>query len=268
VRPARMIYLSLSCIPRQEWAAASGVQAAVNAVQYAWLERRIARDADAVVVASARHAADLRTYERLRGLDTVVLHPVFPSPRPQAPARAADGAVTIVAVGRLEPGKNFAAVIALAARLRDLPCRFVIAGDGPEMATLRVAAETAGVGDIVALPGVITDMPGLLDQADIFIHPSHYESFGIAPFEAMRAGLPVLCAPTLGCAEIMRDGVDAVFADFADLDGTASALRRLIADGLARARIGAAARQTSRATLRNDYVAGFRRVVERVMAPA
>jgi hypothetical protein len=66
----------------------------------------------------------------------------------------------------------------------------------------------------------------------------------------------------------MRDGVDAVFVDFADLDATASALRGLIAEGSARARIGAAARQTSLATLRNDYVAGFRQVIERVMVPA
>lgn len=262
--PRRLIYLSLSCIPRQEWFASTGAQRPLRFLQYAVLERRIATAADVVVVSSAMHAAELVRFERLRRLRPALLRPLFPSPAPLSRTRTSES-VTILSAGRLEPAKNFLAVIALAQRLRDLPCRFVIAGDGPERAGLQARAVAAGVEGYVSFAGPVTDFNALLAQSDIFLHPSRYESFGMVVFEAMRAGVPPVGGRgriLAGYTEIVHDGIDSCLVDFDQPDMAAAALRRVVTDPALRARMGIAAQETARKLLVNDYVAAFRRVAD------
>jgi glycosyltransferase involved in cell wall biosynthesis len=263
--PSARIYLSLSCIPRMEAMAARGADATLRFAQYAWLERRMVLWARRRIVASRMQEAEMRRAERLpRGLAFDVLAPVFPTdPAPPAPA-GQDPAVTILCGGRLVPGKNYTAAIALAARLHDLPCRFVVAGDGPEAPALKAQAAALGVEGRVAFLGEQPGLAAALAQTDIFLHPSSYESFGMAVFEAMQAGVPVMCASgaaVTACAEFVRDGVDGVFVDFADLDAAEAALRALVADPARRVAMGAAARQSAAALLAQDYVARFRAIL-------
>ncbi|MBV9220691.1 MAG: glycosyltransferase family 4 protein [Methylobacteriaceae bacterium] len=51
-----------------------------------------------------------------------------------------------------------------------------------------------------------TDIPGLLQEADVFIFPSRREGFGLVVLEAMAAGLPVIVANVDGPAELVQDG--------------------------------------------------------------
>jgi glycosyltransferase involved in cell wall biosynthesis len=268
-RPRRLIYLSLSCIPRQEWFAAYGGQALLRFAQYMHLERRVIRIADVVVVSSATHAAELRRFELLPGLDPVVLPPVFRGERFARRTERA-GPVTILSAGRLDTVKNYAAVIEMAARLRDLPCRFVIAGDGPDAATLRQRAVAAGIADRVEFTGPVADVGTLLAEADLFLHPSRYESFGIAVFEAMRAGVPPICASraVAGYREITHDGVDSCFVDFDRPDAAAAAIRALVTDPARRATMSAAARDAAERVSAWDYTAAFRGIVHRLLGEA
>lgn len=254
-RPRRLVYLSLSCIARQEWAASPGAQGLLDAAQYAWLEHRIAQAADALVVASPLHEAGLRRWARVTRPATV-LAPIFPSFAPP-PSPGPPRPVTILAAGRLEPGKNMAAVIDLARRLRDQPCRWVIAGDGPQLAALRAQAE----GLPVAFAGRVPDLAPLLAEADVFVHPSRYESFGIVVMEAMRAGLPVLCGAAAGCADLVRAAQAGHVADFSRPDAVAALLRLLIADAGLRARLGEAGQIAVARALGTPYVDGFRAVL-------
>jgi len=253
-RPLSLLYLSLSCIPRQEWfATAPGLQRRLNVLQYAWLERRLAALAGGLLASSAMHSADLRTHGIWR--PATILHPVFPA----APLPRTEGPLTILAAGRLEPGKNMAALIGLADRLRDLPCRWVIAGNGPERAALLAQSAAAGLEDRIHFPGAVPDMQPLLAQASLFVHPSHYESFGIAVFEAMRAGVPVLCGPLAGVAAMLGGSGEVVAFD--KPDDVASTLRALIGDPARRARMGAAGQAAAAAALAPGYGAGFRRAM-------
>lgn len=253
-RPRGLVYLSLSCIARQEWFAASGMRRVLNAGQYAWLENRIGQSAEAVIAASPMHAADLRRYARITRPVTV-LSPMFPG----LPLGVPDAArpVTILCAGRLEPGKNIAAAIDLAHRLRDLPIRWIIAGDGPLAPLLQ--AQAAGLGDRVEFVGRLPDLAPVLARADIFLHPSYYESFGIVVIEAMRAGLPVLCGARVGAAPLIKGGGQVT--DFAQPDAVAAQLRALIADTALRARMGRTGQDLAATLLLNDYCKGFRAVL-------
>ena len=255
-RPRRLLYLSLSCIPRQEWfAARPGIQRSLAAAQYGWLERRIAGLSGGMLASSPMHAADLRRYSRIRRPATVLL-PAFPADGRACPREP--GPLTILAAGRLEPGKDMAAVIVLAGLLRDLPCRWVIAGEGPERGALLAQTEAAGLAGRVHLPGAVADLQPLLAQADIFVHPSRYESFGIAVFEAMRAGLPVLCGPRTGIAPMI--GAAGGVVEFGQPEA-AALLRAWIGDPTLRARMGAAGTAAAARVLADDYHAGFRQAL-------
>ena len=63
-------------------------------------------------------------------------------------------------------------------------------------------------------------------------------------YEAMGCGLPVITSP-IGAGPA-RDGVDGFVIDPHDIDGWASALRRLAVDAELRQRMGEAARERAR----------------------
>lgn len=147
-----------------------------------------------------------------------------------------------LAVGRNHPKKNFAAILAAAARLkaqgRDR-FRVVLAGLGtPGLAPL--AAEL-GLSDHLTLLDQIggpprelplklpdDDLVGLYQAADCFVFPSIMETFGIVLVEAMAARLPVITADAPGCRDIVRGGRDGLLTGPSDIDGLAAAMARVM----------------------------------------
>jgi glycosyltransferase involved in cell wall biosynthesis len=266
IRPKRLVHLSLSCTPRQEYLAGAGIQRGLDLLQYAWLERSLLGMADGVIAASNLHARDLRRFTLLPAVTPHILAPVFPSGHADAAVAREDsrGTVTLLSAGRLVPAKNFAAVIDLAARLRELPCRFIIAGDGPERARLQARAERAGVDRRIVFAGNVPDLDMLLSQADIFLHPSRNESFGMVVFEAMHAGVAPVCAAgrvVTACAEFASHGADAVFVDFDNTEAAALTIAALIESPERRSSLGRAAKITAARMLRRPYTAAFRAVL-------
>src|SRR5439155_9212134 len=120
---------------------------------------------------------------------------------PDAVAAALGEAPFIIAIGTLEPRKNFAHLVgafgALAAR--HLAARLVIAGhDGPARPEIEAAIARLPVGtrDRVVLAGPVSDAGrrALLENATLLAYPSIYEGFGFPVLEAMTAGVPVVAA--------------------------------------------------------------------------
>jgi glycosyltransferase involved in cell wall biosynthesis len=91
--------------------------------------------------------------------------------------------------------------------------------------------------------GPVTDIGRAFAAADALIHPTIYDSFGLAVAEAMAAGLPVVVSPRAGIAELVRHGENGLVAR--DGDETVGALARLAADRALAGRLGAAARRTA-----------------------
>jgi glycosyltransferase involved in cell wall biosynthesis len=151
----------------------------------------------------------------------------------------------LLAVGSLNPTKNFAALIEAYATspLADrLP--LVIVG------AVNREVFSAGV-PVVDLPNVRWAGPvpdaqlrALYEAAAVFVFPSLYEGFGIPPLEAMRCGCPVVASNASSIPEVCGDAAD--YFDPTDRAAMLAALDTLLRDearraaltdrGLARAR--------------------------------
>ena len=105
----------------------------------------------------------------------------------------------LVYVGRLSREKNPALLVDM---LTDLVARettngvtyhLLVAGDGPERRAFEEAQRTSGgrLHLLGNLPGGLA-VRRLLACADALVHPNPREPFGLAPLEAMAAGLPVV----------------------------------------------------------------------------
>ena len=199
------------------------------------------RSAERVVCVSAFTAGDVaRRYgvgeERLRVVRSAPALPVGDEEPPSEPY--------LLAVGALRPRKNLRRLVEAFRSLRagGLPHRLVLAGpDLGEGATLRAAA--AGVP--VELSGPVGDrrLDALMRGADLLVHPSLYEGFGLAALEAMARGTPVALARATALPEAGGDA--AAYFDPLDPADLAATIRRVLADGELRA--GMAERGRARA---------------------
>jgi len=67
-------------------------------------------------------------------------------------------------------------------------------------------------------------------EHDIFIFPSHMQSWGIAVVEAMASGIPVIVSRTTGAADVLADGDNALLVNPKSPQEIAAAIKRLVRD--------------------------------------
>jgi glycosyltransferase involved in cell wall biosynthesis len=211
-------------------------------VKYRVLARLAVRSAERVICPSQYTADDMCarwrvTRERVRVIA-------------DAPALASGGLEPpagryLLAVGDLRRKKNIEPLVRAFVSLRraaGIEHRLVLAGlDSGEGATLRLAAQ----GEPVEFTGYVSDerLDALIRGAELLVHPSLYEGFGLVVLEAMARATPVLAARATALPETGGDAA-AYFAPedpgdlervlgelLADDDGRAELARR----GLARA---------------------------------
>ncbi len=137
--------------------------------------------------------------------------------------------------------------------------RLAILGSGPlEAETRRLVAELE-LDDAVTLPGR-TDIRDWLERADVFVHTSRWEGFGIVLLEAMLAGLPVVATRVSAVPEVVADGETGLLVDPGDDQGLAAALGALLSDRTRAARLGEAGLERAR----NEF--SVARMTERTLA--
>lgn len=73
--------------------------------------------------------------------------------------------------------------------------------------------------------------------ADAFAMPSRFEAYGIAPLEALAAGVPVLARNAFAMAEYVRHADNGMLIESDDADACASALLQLLTDEHMRVRV-------------------------------
>jgi len=117
-----------------------------------------------------------------------------------------DGEFVLGYVGRLSVEKNVRLLATIDRELEDAGLgrfRFVIVGHGDEEAWLRrnlTRAEFTGVLKGEALATAYANL-------DLFIFPSHTDTFGNVVLEALASGVPAIVTPDGGPSSIVRDGV-------------------------------------------------------------
>lgn len=139
---------------------------------------------------------------------------------------------TWLAVAALRPPKGHLDLLeAWALLVEDHPgARLLIAGDGPERATVQSAVVGLGLGREVALLGSRDDIPSLLQQVDGVVSASHTEALPTALIEASAAGLPVVATDVGGTAEVVLDGTTGLLVPPHRPERLAEALGRLVRD--------------------------------------
>ena len=134
-----------------------------------------------------------------RGVDAELFHP---SKRNR---RVDDREFVLGFVGRLSVEKNVALLVRVEEELEKMGVmnfRFLIVGHGAEEGWLRERlprAEFTGVLKGEALSAAYAKM-------DLFVFPSHTDTFGNVVLEALASGVPAIVTPSGGPCTIVRDG--------------------------------------------------------------
>lgn len=121
-----------------------------------------------------------------RGVDAELFRPRPPTlalPRP-----------IFIAVGRVAPEKNLEAFLAL-----DLPGTKVVVGDGPARPALQ--RRFPGAVFLGARQGEA--LAELYASADVFVFPSHTDTYGLVLLEALASGVPVAAFPVSGPLDVL-----------------------------------------------------------------
>lgn len=151
----------------------------------------------------------------------------------------------ILSVGRLVHQKGIDLGIRALARLRHLDWQWNIAGDGPEMETLKAMTREHGIPDRVAFLGWQSrqELIQCYRQANLFLFPSRHEGMPNAVLEAMASGLPVIASSISGNEELVVHGKTGLLVESEHLDSLQTALQELLQDPTRREQMGAASRQ-------------------------
>jgi glycosyltransferase involved in cell wall biosynthesis len=114
----------------------------------------------------------------------------------------ANGRPVIMFVARFDPTKDHPTLLRAMCRLPD--AELVLVGDGDSRPEMQQFASELGIKERVHFLGRRPDVPQLLKLADLYVHASNYEGFGIAAVEAMSAGLPVVASEVPGLKEVVE----------------------------------------------------------------
>lgn len=192
----------------------------------------------------------------------------YPSRRPckQGPEKP----LTVLFVGRLDPGKGLLDLVAVWPAVRSrtsTPVHLVICGAGPQEAELRKAIEVAEIASSVSLVGRVDDVAEQLRSADLFVLPSYAEGNSNAVLEAMACGLPIVSTTAGGTPLLVGpEGAKWLFEP-GDRAALEDRLVRLLEDAASRQEAGGEMLRRARAELGIDSVAGrYRRVYELLAA--
>jgi glycosyltransferase involved in cell wall biosynthesis len=127
------------------------------------------------------------------------------------------------------------------ARQRGVKVKCLLIGDGRERGAIEARIDQLGLGEHVAITGLVSDVRLALAACDVLVFTSHSETFSIAALEAMAMGKPVVMTNVGGASEQVIPGENGYLFRLGDTAALAGHLARL-ADPVRRQKMGARAR--------------------------
>jgi glycosyltransferase involved in cell wall biosynthesis len=168
------------------------------------------------------------------GVDSLFTHPADASSLQETRRLYQLAQPFILAVGTIEPRKNYEALIrafAEASRRSDGPRLLVFAGRrGWHCDSILNAGIRFQAADKIRFLGYVPDdrLAALYQAATALAMPSHYEGFGVPLVEAMASGTPVIASTGGSLPEIAGDAALLIAPE--DVDGLKDALLRVSSD--------------------------------------
>jgi len=149
----------------------------------------------------------------------------------------------ILHISNFRPVKRITDLIKTFIRVRkEIPCRMLLVGDGPERARAELDARDGGVLDDIFFLGNQVAVTDLLSIADVYFLPSETESFGLSALEAMASEVPVVATRVGGLPEVVTDGECGFLVPMGDTDQMAQRIIELATDPPLARKMGKAAR--------------------------
>jgi len=194
----------------------------------------------ALALASAQPFLPARSASRARrvplGVDLAMFAPLK--------ARRNDGPTRILHVASLCGVKDQATLLSAVAALRERGYAFQldVVGTGPLEPDLRSLARCLGLSESIRWRGAVPhdQMPGVYQQAEIFVLSSRHEAQGMVALEAAACGVPVVGTAVGVIPEL---GPAARTAPVGDAGGLSDGMAEFVDDEPSRVRSGCAGRE-------------------------
>ncbi|UCD29085.1 MAG: glycosyltransferase [Planctomycetota bacterium] len=163
----------------------------------------------------------------------------------------------VLTIARLSYEKGINVLVQAAAVVhRQMPSvHFAVAGNGPMENNLRTQIRTAGLDQVVHLPGFQKNIDKILAAADLFVLPSLMEGMPIAILEAYAAEKPVIATAVGGSVEAVEHNHSGLLVPPNDADSMASAIVRCLSDESLRNRLARDGRSWAEKRFSVDVVA-------------
>ncbi len=232
-----------------------------------------AQPREAAVLAAAQHVVTTSAWTRDQlvaryGLVPEKLSVVEPGVDPALLAAGTELGGELLAVGAVAPHKGQDALVAALSAIADRSWRCVCIGaldlDPAYVRALREQAAAAGIADRVCFPGPRTgdDLDRAYAAADLLVHASRAETYGMVCTEALARGLPVVASAVGGLPDAIGHSGDGrrpgLLVSPGNSTALAGALRGWLTDPDLRRSLRAAAQE------RRSTLAGWATTVDRL----
>jgi glycosyltransferase involved in cell wall biosynthesis len=219
----------------------------VDVLYWKTVQRAVLRDVDRVITISENSKQDLVRFYHLPPEKILVIYPAVASHfHHHLLTSQGSSAILqkygirppyILSVGGLAAHKNVYTALAAFYSLHDqgfIPDHtFVVVGERFHTHSDRRLLDVAGrdIHERVCFTGVVADedLPAIYKGASLFVYPSLYEGFGIAPIESMSCGVPVLASQNGSLPEVLGEAAWLV-DDPTDVDALAEGILRILTD--------------------------------------
>jgi len=216
-----------------------GSMAVKNWLQSRLVFRQAASVSDCVVAVSKATARGIRRFLNVRPADLAVVSEgcgegIARVPRNDALQRVSSrfglGGRFLLAVGTVEPRKEYPVLLRALDRVPDPPVLAIVGGEGWKCRAIMEQIRAKEALDRVRYLGKVEDddLSLLYSAAELMVYPSAYEGFGLPVLEAMTCGCPVLCSWSSSLPEVA--GSASRYFRPHDHDDLARQLRLLLCD--------------------------------------
>jgi glycosyltransferase involved in cell wall biosynthesis len=199
------------------------------------LMNEVGRRSDAIITVSNASRDDILQYMHIPQSRADIVHTVYNGVSQRftpSPNVTENSCPTLLYVGRADPYKNLETLIEAVAIIRkttELPVKLLLTGSpDPRYPQAEQAAERLNIAEHVQWTGYLSD-DDLLETyraADLLVHPSRYEGFGLQIIEAMACGTPVVCSNGGSLPEVAGDA--AIMVDPDDAGAFASEIIKVL----------------------------------------
>lgn len=134
----------------------------------------------------------------------------------------------ILCIARFAPQKRHDVLLRAVAELDDTHT-LLLAGEGPQLASVEALAAELGIAERVRFLGVRDDIDVLLGAADVTVLTSDWEGLPLVVLESLTAGRPVVATDVDGVREVLSEGGGTLVPP-GDAAAVAAAVRALLTD--------------------------------------